>query len=78
MSHTVAMFCGSTQVRRQTPAHTPRKFSISSTRLARAIWVSKYASCTRPPLAVTLKLPSLGLISATSVGRKMYQASTAS
>ncbi|CKV04048.1 Uncharacterised protein [Mycobacterium tuberculosis] len=40
--------------------------------------LSKYSFWIRPPLAVTLKLPSLGLMSATSVGRKMYQASTAS
>ena len=60
------------------PSATPMKFSASSTRLALAIEVSKYCSWIRPPLAVTLKLPSLGLISATSVGRKMYQASTAS
>ena len=29
-----------------------------------------------PPLSVTLNLPSLGLITATKVGRKMYQART--
>ena len=72
------MLSASTKVRRHKPTTTPTKLIAISNMLARAISVSKYCFWIRPPLAVTLKLPSLGLMSATSVGLKMYQASTAS
>ena len=43
-----------------------------------AIRRSKYDLRIMPPLLVTLNLPSRGLMSASSVGNKMYGASTAS
>ena len=47
-----------------------------SARYGWAMSQSKYSFMFNPPLSVTLNLPSLGLITATKVGRKMYQAST--
>src|SRR5947209_3733244 len=54
----------------------PTTFIPSRTTNGRAVLLSKNPRDTTPPFAVTLKLPSFGLIRASIVGKKMYGAST--